>query len=245
MSNQMSESDILYQEKNNTGTAWTRNENFDKNGYLIIQNLYNSEDLYHPLPKERGVVRYYGKNIDQFSIDPKEQSEDSQTDEVLLRYWHPQYRQIHTEIRIKLEEILGRKLYNTYYCDNFYFVGESEPLRLEHESGEICVSIHISTNLEGEDSKWPLWIKTPDTYSDKNKNQILVSGEYLPIILDSGDAIVYKGCERPHYRDPLPGTNNTKMLFGREVTLYYHQIFFYYVLQDGQRSHYASHPPKT
>lgn len=244
MSNQMHESDILYQEKNNTGTAWTRNQNFDKNGYLILKNLYNSGDLYHPLPEDRGVVRYYGKNVDQFSIDPKEQSEDSQIDEVLLRYWHPQYRQIHTEIRIRLEEMLGRKLYNTFYCDNFYFVGEHESLRLEHDSCEICVSVHISTNLGGENSKWPFWIKTPDTYGDKNKTQIIVPGEYLPIVLEPGDAIVYKGCERPHYRDPLPGKNKTQTIFGKDVIFYYHQIFFYYVLQDGQRSHYASCPPR-
>lgn len=170
---QTNELQLQLQERQNTGTAWTRNENFDKNGYLILKNLYNSENLYHPLPENRGVVRYYGKNIDKFSIDPKEQSEDSQIDEVLLRYWHPQYRQIHTEIRIRLEEILGRKLYNTYYCDNFYFVEESEPLRLEHDSGEICVSIHVNTNLEGEDSKWLFGLKLPILMVIKIKLKLL------------------------------------------------------------------------
>ena len=35
--------------------------------------------------------------------------------------------------------------------------------------------------------------------------------------------------ERPHWRDSMPGSQ-----WGNN---YYHQIFFHYVLQDGQRAH--------
>ena len=44
--------------------------------------------------------------------------------------------------------------------------------------------------------------------------------------------MIYKGCERPHWREPMPGN-----IIDRN--LYYHQIFFHYVLQDGHRAHYA------
>jgi hypothetical protein len=54
--------------------------------------------------------------MDQFNHDPVEQ----QVEGSLARYWHPQYRKIHTGIRLKLEEVIGRKLYNTYYYDRFY-----------------------------------------------------------------------------------------------------------------------------
>ena len=33
----MTELQLQMQEKNNTGTAWTRNEFFEKNGYLVIK----------------------------------------------------------------------------------------------------------------------------------------------------------------------------------------------------------------
>jgi len=49
--------------------------------------------------------------------------------------------------------------------------------------------------------------------------------------------MVYKGCERPHWREAMPGKN--KKVFGKKVEPYYHQIFFHYVLQDGQRAHCA------
>ena len=61
------------------------------------------------------------------------------------------------------------------------------------------------------------------------------------MILQAGDGMVYKGCERPHWREPMP-TEYRKTLYGKKVKkegLYYHQIFFHYVLQDGQRAHCA------
>jgi len=48
---------------------------------------------------------------------------------------------------------------------------------------------------------------------------------------------VYKGCERPHWREPMPGSN--KKIFDKKEELYYHQIFFHYVLADGERAHCA------
>jgi len=52
--------------------------------------------------------------------------------------------------------------------------------------------------------------------------------------------MVYKGCSRPHWREPMPGLKKNKKVFGKkQEELYYHQIFFHYVLQDGQRAHCA------
>ena len=64
----------------------------------------------------------------------------------------------------------------------------------------------------------------------------------LFIDLEAGDGMVYKGCERPHWRDPMPGLLETSLERAKgniNYSLYYHEIFFHYVLQDGQRAHYA------
>lgn len=61
-----------------------------------------------------------------------------------------------------------------------------------------------------------------------------VSGENRSVILEAGDGMIYKGCERPHWREPMPGRKKT---WWNKKQLYYHQIFFHYVLQDGQRAH--------
>ena len=229
----MAELELMNQERHNSTTAWTRNDKFDKDGYLVIEDLWDPEELYHPVPEMRGQLTYWDKNPENFNhVEIEEQVEGS-----LARYWHPQYRTIHTGVRLKLEKIIGRKLYNTYYYDRFYFSGQKLERHMDRDACEISVSIHVSTNLEGEDAKWPFWIKTPDKYADKKKTQVLVHGEEISLSLEPGDGVLYKGCERPHWREAMPG--RVKKVFGKKVEPYYHQIFFHYVLQDGERAHCA------
>jgi hypothetical protein len=112
---------------------------------------------------------------------------------------------------------------------------------MDRDSCEISVTVNVSTNLK---KCWPIWIKTPDTYNDKTKSEILEIGENHSVCLNPGDGMIYKGCERPHWRDPMPSVysefekkiRNFKKL---EDDSYYHQIFFHYVLADGTRSHFA------
>ena len=67
-----------------------------------------------------------------------------------------------------------------------------------------------------------------------------VPGEERSLSLEPGDGLLYKGCERPHWREAMP-TEYTKKWFKKveKDGLYYHQIFFHYVLADGQRAHCA------
>ena len=230
----------MFQEKQNTGTTWTRNDQFDKDGYLKVENLWDPEELYHPVPALKGQMNYWDKNPEHFRYEEVE----NQVEGSCARYWHPQYRKIHSGVRKKLEKILGRKLYNTYYYDRYYFPGQALVKHADRDACEISVSIHISTNLPDDLKDWPIKIKTPDTYTDETKKQILIPGEERSCILNPGDGMVYKGCERPHWRDPMPGIpvgEKTPGWFGKkqEEEQYYHQIFFHYVLQDGQRSHCA------
>jgi hypothetical protein len=234
MAEHMTKLDVEVQERKNAGTAKTKNEFFEKNGYLVIKNLWDPKELYHSLPEIRGQMNYWGKKIDQFSYCELEH----QVEGSLARYWHPQYRQIHSGIRLKLEKELGKKLYNTYYYDRFYFPGQELTLHADRDACEISVTVHISTNLQ---EPWPIWIKTPDTYVDEKKTYVSAQGENRSVILNAGDGMVYKGCERPHWRDPMP-TEYEKTWYGKRVEkegLYYHQIFFHYVLADGQRAHCA------
>ena len=139
---------------------------------------------------------------------------------------------------------MGRKLYNTYYYDRYYFPGQELTKHSDRDACEISVSIHISTNLPDDQKDWPFKIKTPDTYTDKKKTAILVPGEERALVLNPGDGIIYSGCDRPHWRDAMPGVplgKKSRKLFGKKQTqeYYYHQIFFHYVLQDGERAHCA------
>ena len=232
MAEQMTEEVLGNQERRNSGTAWTRNDKFERDGYLIVKDLWDAEDLYHPLPDIKGQLNYWSKDVTQFSHNPVE----GQVEGSLARYWHPQYRNAHTGIRRKLEKIIGRTLYNTYYYDRYYFPGQALTKHADRDACEISVSIHVSTNLPDKLKDWPFKIKTPDTYTDDKKTAVLIPGEGRAAILNPGDGLLYKGCERPHWRDAMPTPEKVE---DAPKEYYYHQIFFHYVLQDGQRAHCA------
>ena len=229
MAEQMTEEQLQFQERLNTGTAWTRNESFEKNGYLVIKDLWDPGELYHPVPEKSGQYNYWDKNLDHFNYSETENQVEGST----ARYWHPQYRTIHTGIRLKLEKIIGRKLYNTYYYDRFYKSGMSLDPHADRDACEISISVHVSSDLE---EPWMFRIKTPDTYIDEKKTEVSIPGEWRDLYLEPGDGVLYKGCERPHERFPMP---YGKSEFNKRKSCYYHQIFFHYVLQDGQRAHCA------
>ena len=230
------------QERIKSGTSWTYNDKFEKNGYLILRNLWDPRELYHPLPPVRGKVEYVDKNPEHYNHEEVE----NQVPGSLARYWYPQYRTIHSGVRRKLEEVIGMKIYNTYYYDRYYFFGQELTKHIDRDACEISVSIHINTNFPTDLKDWPIKIKTPDTYTNKEKNAIVSVGEEHSVILNPGDALLYKGCERPHWRDPLPSLPKKQVVkwanslqYVKDIEYYYHQIFFHYVLQDGERSHCA------
>jgi hypothetical protein len=225
--------EIDWQERVNSETSSTNNKEFDQNGYLVLRNLWDPQDLYCEPPEMKGQYNYYGK-LDRFSYQPLEMQVEGSTS----RYYWPPYKYAHSQIRMKLEKAIGKKLYNTYYYDRFYNPGQALTIHTDRDACEISVTIHISSNVN---NPWPIWIKTPDTYNNNKKTEIIERGENRFVILHPGDGMIYKGCERPHWRDTLP-REYKRTWYGKKVEkegLYYHQIFFHYVLADGIRAHCA------
>ena len=218
----------------NSGSSPTNNKQFDTCGYLVIRNLWNPQDLFCEPPEKKGQYTYYGK-IDKFSYI----AEESQVVGATSRYFYPNYTYVHSQIRYKLQEIIGKKLYNTYFYDRFYNPGQELKIHTDRPACEISVTVHVSTNA---DTPWPIWIKKPDIYKDEKKSEILTKGENASVLLLPGDGMVYKGCERPHWREPM-AREYRRTWYGAKVEkegLYYHQIFFHYVLADGLRAHFAN-----
>ena len=232
MKEQMKQQELDFQERFNSGTSPTNNEQFDQDGYLVLKNLWDSKDLYCDPPEVKGQYNYYGK-IDKFQHIPVENQVEGSTS----RYYYPPYKYAHSQIRLKLEKVIGKKLYNTYYYDRFYNPGQALTIHADRSACEISVTVHVSTNIS---TPWPIWIKTPDTYSNDKKIEIVKKGENRSVILKPGDGMIYKGCERPHWRDQMPGSKRNKIRkFFKQPELYYHQIFFHYVLADGLRANCA------
>lgn len=67
----------------------SKNESFEKNGYLFVSGIIaDPENLYTPLPKERGQITYYNNRMDKYDYCPDEK----QVAGSLARYNIPTYR---------------------------------------------------------------------------------------------------------------------------------------------------------
>ncbi len=225
------ELELMHYERLNTGTTKTNNAELEKNGFIMLEDLWDPEELYHPVPTQRGQLNYWG-TVEQFN----QTEENPDVPGSLSRYNHPQYRLIFAAVRKKIEEITQRKVYKTYFYDQYFFPDQKVLKHINRNASELMVEMMISTNLKED---WPLHIKTPDTYTDKSKSAVLVPGEERVIVLKPGTAVLYKGCERPVWRDAMPGAKQNKKIFGKAEEVYYHQIHLSYVLADGERSHCA------
>ena len=227
------------------GSSPTRNKEFDENGFVFLKNLIDVEEtglVEFPPPPERGMFKYADPDpgtlvtggLMDMDIEPQVMGS-------LSRYKLPIYRSLQNKLKPKLEKIIGKKLMPSFNYDRFYFPGQQLPYHLDRFACEISISMLISTNLDQSQHPWPLWIKKPPEW---NENGLLVQeGKHVAVTFsEPGDAVLYKGCERPHYREPMPSkyTKWEKKLMKflrREDDTYYHQVFIHYVLESGEFIH--------
>ena len=170
-----------------------------------------------------GQLNY--QRADKFTYVPDEK----QVNGSLARYNVPMYKQLHFLVRKEVEKALGMDLLPTYFYDRFYYVGQQLKRHSDRPACEVSVTLQISTNSE---NPWPIWFNRPD-------------GSDGYVVMKNGDAAVYKGCEREHWRDPLESKYNRMQRRIRKVRkmqddTYHHQIFLHYVNSQGPFVHFAN-----
>ena len=187
-------------------------EAFHRNGYLYVPDAVDFTSLYcsPPVDKEgqriTGIERHFRRQKTEFnSVEP-------QVNGSLARYNHPFYKATHYSLMKKIEGILSMDLLPTYYFDRFYYEGQELTRHHDRPSCEISATVQISTN---RDEAWPIWFERPDHTENS-------------VSMKNGDMVLYTGCERDHWREPLIGKDS-----------YHHQIFFHYVNAQGPYVHYA------
>lgn len=192
-------------------------------GFLVVKNLYDHTKLITDIPQLKGKYDYYGKK-DKVVYTP----EEGQVEGCTSRYNYPDYQVFHNDIRKKIEEILNVELFNTYYFDRFYFVNQKLDRHVDREACEISVSLHINSNIQ---SSWDFFFMGKD-------------GKEKSVSLNPGDGVIYLGCEVEHWRNSLSSrysriVNKVRKYLKMEDDTFYHQIFFHYVLADGNKVQFA------
>jgi hypothetical protein len=99
--------------------------------------------------------------------------------------------------------LIGEMVFPTYTYARIYKYGNVLEKHTDRTPCEISLSVH----LQG-DKEWPIYMEKP-------------TGEAVGIILKPGDAVLYLGCNTPHWRDFYSGEE-------------YGQVFLHYVLSNGK-----------
>lgn len=110
------------------------------------------------------------------------------------------------------EQATGMKLAPSYSYYRMYKHGAELRRHKDRPSCEISATVCLDwddSNCENVCTPWPIYVKTPQ-------------GEEVAVELRQGDAMVYKGCEVEHWREPFHGIAAA-------------QLFYHYTDVNGER----------
>ena len=172
------------------------NLDLNKNGFLVIRSLYD--------------VRLHTPNIPdlyEYMLELEHSTgEDHQVANAKAFYNNLELCKLQMKIMPRIEKIIEERLYPTYSYARIYNQGSELKKHKDREACEISVSMNIG---QRGDNAWPIFIED-------------FQGKTHEVILDKGDAVLYKGCEVYHWRNKA----------GARVRKYA-QAFLHYVIQDG------------
>lgn len=166
---------------------------FEQNKYLHLTNFLDKS------------------NCEELTLELKKLVEDGKTlkdDQCPLSqavYGAPVFDSLLEQLLPNFESALGKKLYPTYAYARLYAPGEELKIHTDRPACEISATL----TLGFEGNPWPIYM------GDEGGNNA------SKIIMDVGDVVLYRGCDKYHWRDPYKE--------GQWQT----QVFLHYVDVDG------------
>jgi len=153
-------------------------------------------------------------------VETKEAVQDPQCPKSWSMWHHPITDKVLEEFLPRMEEETGKQLFPTYAYARLYQKGEVLKCHTDRPPCEYSATITL-----GHDGEvWPFWAADSGEDTDQGivgeDNKIHRIKNSKKLTIEIGDAVIYKGCEVPHWRDSFEGQWQT-------------QIFLHYVEQDG------------
>lgn len=141
--------------------------------------------------------------------------QDLQVEHSSFRYNMPLLRTLHLHEQDRVSSICNKKIMPTYCYTRIYHKDSDLKPHKDRDACEYSITLHIQGS-----EPWEIYMEH------------FTTKEHIPIILEPGDAVVYKGCDILHYRKPFQGE-------------YYIQCFFHYVEEHGVKSSYVEPETRT
>lgn len=191
---------------------------FEKNNYVVITNFLKQELLvvaYEYCKLKAKVINYKSTYL-----KPKYDNiwdgtfTDTQAPGVYSNYADFLMETILNLSTPLMEDFTNKKLIPTYSYWRLYETGNILERHRDRESCEISTTLCLGFDVSNVDKniysdyKWPIFIE--------NKEKKVV-----PINLNPGDMLIYRGCELDHWREKFIGTNHA-------------QVFLHYNEKEGK-----------
>jgi hypothetical protein len=181
---------------------------FNNHGYVVIKDILNKDLV--------GLVYQYCilkvKRSDYLSTKHEDIYNkkwdggfgDEQIPNSYFCYGDPLMETLLANILPKMEEFVGDTLVPTYSYWRFYQKGDVLFKHQDRESCEISTTLCLGYNTSNIDTSvypsyaWPMYLED-------------LQGSTVPVSLNPGDMIIYKGCDLPHWREPYLGLNHAQV----------------------------------
>lgn len=189
---------------------------FQENGYVVIKNFLDQSTatlLYHYCcnkVKKVDFLTTWAKH--EYREDWDGVFGDKQAPNSYSCYADDMMDTVLASSTQTISTYTGIDLIPTYSYWRFYQLGEELVKHRDRESCEISVTLSIGHNYENtnDNYSWPMFIQDP---SEKE--------EGIPVVLEPGDIIIYRGCEVFHWREKFEGNNHA-------------QVFLHYNEKNGE-----------
>lgn len=182
---------------------------FKKNNYLVIRNFI-SDDITNLL-YNYCLVKVQRTDFQIFhdlkSYDPEWNGQfgDPQAPNVFNHYGDPLMDSLLSLSKLGIENFIDIKLDCNYSYWRLYQKHSDLKKHRDRESCEISVTLCLGYDVSDVDKskypdyKWPMFVETKDREDG------------LPIDLNPGDIIIYRGCRIEHWREPFIGLNHAQV----------------------------------
>jgi len=183
---------------------------FNSQGYVHLQDFLDKENCAQLITELRKLIGQ-GKTVKDEQCPLSQAIHGASVFDSLLEQLTPHF-----------EQASGKKLYPTYAYARLYAPGEELKIHTDRSACEISATLTLGFNGD----VWPIYV---GDYTDAGQGREVTiedgSTKYLTneaeIIMSAGDAVLYRGMNKAHWRNPYKEGN------------WQAQVFLHYVDADG------------
>jgi hypothetical protein len=183
-------------------------EYFSKNGYVVIENFLSSDiaNLFYQYSKTKVTQVDFKIEYDYNNYNT---SWDGQFGDAQISGSYNAYGDTLMDTLLVLSlnamcNFTGLDLNPTYSYWRFYQKGDILERHTDRSSCEVSTTICLGHDVSDVDQtkypnyNWPMWVKNKE-------------GNEIPIHLNPGDMIIYRGCDIEHWREKFIGLNHSQV----------------------------------